>query len=135
MLGLIYKASTHGDHDCASYSFVWKNFAPLRVKFFGWLLIQNRIHCRAALVRKHILDDARCELCGLADETADLIFSECNFIHTFWVHIGWSPAGIAKVSELWNTQLPPRISKVVLNPLLLLLCWEIWKHRNEVVFR
>lgn len=97
-------------------------------KFFGcsWLLTQNRIHCRTALVRKHILDDARCELCGLADETADHIFSECPFIQTFWAHFGWSPAGIAKVSEFWNTQAPPRIAKPVLNPLLLLFCWEIW---------
>jgi hypothetical protein len=36
--GLIYKAATRGDHGCPSYTFVWKNFAPPRVKFFGWLL-------------------------------------------------------------------------------------------------
>lgn len=45
LAGLIYKASTRGDHRCASYAFVWCNFAPPRVKFFGWLLAQNRIHC------------------------------------------------------------------------------------------
>ena len=80
------------------------------VKFFAWLLTQNRIHCRAALVHKHILDDARCELCGLSDETADHILSECSFAQSFWTHIGW-PSGVAKVSELWNTQPPPRITK------------------------
>ena len=110
------------------------NFAPPRVKFFGWLLTQNGIHCRMALVHKNILDDARCELCSLGDETADHIFSECSFVQSFWTHIGCPPSGIAKVSELWNTQPPPRIAKAVLNPLLL-FCWEIWKHRNEVVFR
>ena len=83
LAGLIYKASARGDHQCASYNFVWCNFAPPRVKFFGWLLTQNGIHCRMALVHNNILDDARCELC--------------------------SP--------------------------LLLFCWEIWKHTNEVVFR
>ena len=62
MSGLIYKASMRGDHDCASYSFVWKNFAPRRVKFFGWLLKKNRIHCREALARKNILDDATCDV-------------------------------------------------------------------------
>jgi hypothetical protein len=105
LAGLIYKASTRGDHQCASYTFVWCNFAPPRVKFFGWLLTQNRILCQTALVHKNILDDARRELC-------------------------WSASGVAKVSELWNTQPPPRIAKAVLNPLLLLLCWEIWKHRK-----
>ena len=67
VLGLIYKASTHGDHDCASYSFVW-------------LLTKNRIHCREALARKNILDDATCEVCKAAVESADHIFSECPFI-------------------------------------------------------
>ena len=106
--GLIYKASTRGDHDCASYSFVWKNFAPPRVKFFGWLLTQGRIHCRAALACTHILDDATYEICKSTEDTADHIFSECSFIQSFWTSISWHPGNIAMVNELWNTQPPPR---------------------------
>nr|AWA44903.1 hypothetical protein SS16G14_000010 [Saccharum spontaneum] len=30
-------------------------------------------------------------------------------------------------------EIPPCIAKKVLHPLL--LCWEIWKHKNDVVFR
>jgi hypothetical protein len=119
--GLVYKASTHGDHDCASYSFVWKNFAPPRVKFFGWLLTQNRIHCPEALACKNILDDATCEICKASEESADHILSACPFIQTFWTSIGWFPGNIAKVKEMWNTQPPPHIAKKVLHPLLLLL--------------
>jgi hypothetical protein len=133
--GLIYKAATRGDHGCPSYTFVWKNFAPPRVKFFGWLLTQVRIQCRAALACKHILEDATCEICKAAEETADHIFSAWTFAHSFWASIGWNPAGVAKVTEIWNTQTPPRIAKNVRHPLLLFLCWEVWKHRNDVVFR
>lgn len=85
-----------------------------------------------ALAHKNIIDDARYELCGLVDKTA---VSECSFAQSFWDSIGWAPGGVAKVAELWNTQPPPRVAKAVLNPLLLLICWELWKHRNEVVFR
>lgn len=33
--GLIYRASMRGDQTCASHAFVWGNFAPPRVKFYG----------------------------------------------------------------------------------------------------
>ncbi|XP_066324143.1 uncharacterized protein [Miscanthus floridulus] len=87
----IYRTSTRGDHVCPSYKFAWANFAPPRVKFFGWLLTQNIIQCRSSLVRNHIVDDACCEMCGLEDETADHIVSGCNFVRTFWNRIGWAP--------------------------------------------
>ena len=31
--------------------------------------------------------------------------------------------------------MPPWIDKDVAYPIIILCCWEIWKHRNEVVFR
>lgn len=83
------------------------NISPPRVKFFGWLLTQNRIHCRQALARKNILEDATCEICKATEESADHIFSECPFIQSFWTAIGWFPGNIAKVKELWNNPPPP----------------------------
>jgi hypothetical protein len=101
--GLIYKASTQGDRDCPSYAFVWKNFAPPRVKFFGWLMTKERIHYRVALKRKGIVQKAVCELCKQADETADHIFSQCSFVQSFWVVIGWHPSNIASVRTFWDS--------------------------------
>jgi len=135
MSGVIYWVSTKMEQPCPSYKFVWRNFAPPRVKIFAWLLTKNRINCRTALVTKNILQEATCEICGQADETADHIFSECNFVRSFWSRIGWNPGYIAPVSELWLTQTPPRVHADTAHPTILLCCWEIWKHRNEVVFR
>ena len=97
---MIYRASTQGELPCPSFKFVWKNFAPPRVKFFGWLLTKERIHCRTSLVHKHILQDARCEICKMYDENAHHIFSGCPFVRSFWERIGWRSEGIAKVAEL-----------------------------------
>lgn len=114
--GLVYKASVQGDHDFAGYSFVWKNFAPLRVKFFGWLLTKGRVHCRTSLVRKNIIDDASCALCHAADQTMDHIFYECSFVQSFWAAIGWLPPNVAKKKELWESCPPPHVAKKALPP-------------------
>ena len=45
------------------------------------------------------------------------------------------PEGIAKVAEHWKTQVPPHVHEKVAHRLILLYCWEIWRHRNDVVFR
>lgn len=41
--GMIYTASIRGEQKLPSFDFVWRNFAPPRVKFFAWLLVQDRI--------------------------------------------------------------------------------------------
>jgi hypothetical protein len=79
----IYKASTQGDQPCPAFKFVWHSIAPPRLKFFAWLLTHDRIHCRTNLVHKNILQQATCEICGEADESADRIFSGCNFVVAF----------------------------------------------------
>ena len=113
---VIYRASTRADQPCPSFKFVWRHFAPPRVKFFARLLTKNRINCRAALVIKNILQDATCEICHQGHETADHIFSGCSFTRGLWARIGWNPDDIAPVSELWLTQPPPRIHADIANP-------------------
>lgn len=92
---VISKSSTHDD--CTSIEFVWRNSALPWVKFFGWLLT-HRIHCRTSLVRKHILQDAHCEICCASDKAADHIFFGSYFVRTFWELIGWRPNGILNVT-------------------------------------
>jgi len=135
LTSFIYKASTQGDQPSPAFKFVWHSFAPPRVKLFAWLLTKNRINCKTCLVHKNLLQHATCEICGAADESADHIFSGCSFVTTFWHAIGWAPEGIAPVTQLWETLTPPRIHLDVAHPIIILCCWEIWKHRNEVVFR
>jgi hypothetical protein len=134
---LVSSAGHHprDEHPSPSFKFVWRNSAPPRVKFFGWLFTKERIHRRTSLVHKNILQEATCEIYGEEDASADHIFSGCSFVRAFWNAIGWDPEGIAPVTELWMTQAPTRVHEDIAHPIILLCCWEIWKHRNEVVFR
>lgn len=102
--------------------------SPPRVKFFAWLLTQQWIQCKTNLVRKRILDDAICDLCGVADEDSDHIVSQCAFIRSSRVKIGWQPDNIT-VGNYEARRSPPW------SYYLLLCCWEIWKHKHDVIFR
>lgn len=102
--GKIYKLAITTGNKCEYYQFVWKNHAPPKVKFFAWLLLQERIQCKTNLKRKNVLDSDTCDLCGLAPETPDHIISQCEFTRRFWLHLGWDPASIPPVSKLWEVQ-------------------------------
>lgn len=133
--GMIYKTSSRGDQLCPSFHFVWRNFAPPRVKIFAWTLTKQRIQCKTVLCRKNILQTATCDVCGNDDETADHIISQCPFVKAFWRRIGWDPNGIAPVAELWKMTAPYAVPVVAKNSPILLFCWQLWKHRHDVVFR
>jgi hypothetical protein len=132
---MIYRASVRGDQKSPSFNFVWRNHAPPRVRFFAWLLVQNRIQCKVNLAKKNIVDDATCELCKEHDEDADHIVSGCRFARQFWTRIGWAPEDIYPVDRLWETKTPPGTPEKVAPTWILLCCWELWKHRHDVVFR
>jgi hypothetical protein len=59
----------------------------------------------------------------------------CPTAVAFW-GLGVAPASVfsASVLELWNMPLPPLISQRHRAVFLMLCCWNLWKHRNAVVF-
>jgi hypothetical protein len=134
--GLIYHLSVQQGQQGPMHQFIWKNHAPPRVKFFGWLLVQERIQSRDNLSLKNIVDDSCCEICQATEETADHIVAHCPFAQEFWKHVGGGNLMcIAPVIELWNSTLPGSMPAPMESTFLLLCCWELWKHRNTVVFR
>jgi len=133
--GKIYKLAITTGNKCVYYQFVWKNHAPPKVKFFAWLLLQERIQCKTNLKRKNVLDSDTCDLCGLAPETPDHIISQCEFARRFWLHLGWDPASIPPVSKLWEVQGQAGAPARSLSTMFLLCCWHLWLYRHGVVFR
>ena len=117
-------------------SMIWEARAPSRVKFFCWLLVQRRVHTRDVLLRKHIVDaeDAGCPLCSAALETADHMLFSCPFAVAFWRHVQVVVDGatVCKLGVLAAAVAASVESEV---EFALPSCWQLWKHRNAVVFR
>lgn len=133
--GLIYKALvTEAAGPCPYASFVWHNCSPPKVQFFMWLLVQGRIKSRMLLHVKHVVTDTTCELCCSTEEDADHIIFGCHIARSFWDAIGGIPTQ-ATVRDLHSLSRPPTVPARHKNVFLHLCCWNLWKHRNEVVFQ
>jgi hypothetical protein len=119
---------------CEYYKFVWENCAPPKVKFFGWLLLQDRIQTKKYLLKKHCLDNDTCEVCGSGVESTAHLIAGCAFSAGFWRRLNIDISE-DEVASLWTIQPPTHLSAAHYNTFLLLCCWRLWKHRHDVVFR
>jgi hypothetical protein len=135
--GGFYKLRSFGGVEAPSYSFVWQNRAPSRVKFFAWLLSRCRVQSRAALLRKRILTaaEACCPVCLAPLETANHIFLHCPFTRRFWDKIGVQLPPEPDVRRLFELAAPVAVPPDNAATFMLLCLWNVWKHRNAVVFR
>jgi hypothetical protein len=133
--GLVYKLlmQVTGAPQCDFAGFVWRNRAPPRNQFFVWLLIQERVQCKTNLLRKNIVEDAGCELCTQAEENCGHLFFACPVAAGVWAALGVDTRG-CKVSRLWEVPLPAAIPSKHSSVYTLLVCWQIWKQRNDLAF-
>ncbi|TVU23656.1 hypothetical protein EJB05_26035, partial [Eragrostis curvula] len=132
----LYKLAMQNEGEpCNFFEFVWHNRAPPRIQFFAWLLVHGRIQCKTNLLTKHVVDNDVCDICHSSAETPDHIISQCPFAASFWERIGFSAHNMPQVAELWTVSLPAHILRQHSDTFLLLCCWQLWKHRHDVVFR
>jgi len=135
--GPVYRAAQHAQSmgDCAFYKFVWQNHAPPRVRFFAWLLVQEKIQCKTNLLLKNIIEDATCNLCMTEMESPDHLILHCPFAKRFWLQLGFCIPVNASVTQLWQLRKPAALPQAHYSTYLLLCAWQLWKHRHDVVFR
>ena len=123
------------DNMDARAAFVWESRAPPRVQFFGWLVNRSRLQCRANLARRKIVPDDRCEVCGESTETTAHILLQCEFAARFWEELGMDISSSDTDSVLLRISRPQAMPEKHFSTFILLCCWELWKRRNNVVFR
>lgn len=96
----LYKLLMHNDSPPAFPKFTWRNKTPPKAQFFVWLLSQDRIHCKANLLKKNIVDEDVCDICTQSTESAQHLIFDCPFAATFGNHIGLPPQAPRSVTAL-----------------------------------
>ena len=97
--------------------------------------IRGGIQSREHLMRRHVLADAVCEVCNCGEETAAHIMFHCAFASTCWEALQIElPANMTPML-LPQLQPPALLSHKHFDAFLLLCCWQLWKRRNNVIFR
>ncbi|WVZ69533.1 hypothetical protein U9M48_018306 [Paspalum notatum var. saurae] len=139
-----YEAFFVGSITFAPWRRVWKTWAPLRCKFFIWLVFKKRLWTADRLAKRGLPHPAACPLCDKSDETIQHLLISCVFAREVWTAI-LSKLGLAFIAPqpgctgftCWWRQSVKRVGKDMrkgLNSLIILVAWQIWKHRNSCVF-
>uniref|UniRef100_A0A0A8YCP8 Reverse transcriptase zinc-binding domain-containing protein n=1 Tax=Arundo donax TaxID=35708 RepID=A0A0A8YCP8_ARUDO len=121
----------------------WKTWALLRCKFFIWLAINNRCWTADRLAKRNLPHPAACPLCDQAESIQHILVS-CVFARQVWTIIlqrldllSIAPQATARRFSTWWSSAARGVPKEMrkgLNSLIILVVWELWKHRNDIVF-
>ena len=121
-----------------------KNLGFLRCKFFIWLVFHNRVWTADRLAKRNLPHPESWPLCDQEDETINHLLVGCVFARQVWslvlhqfglLHLAPQSA-VTRFSGWWkrSTAAIPKEARKGLNSLIILVAWEIWKHRNTYVF-
>jgi hypothetical protein len=115
---------------------IWKSKCILRIKFFAWLLINDRLNTRDMLRRRqcNVTNVYDCVLCPThAVEYWMHLFFYCNFSQRIWnyLQISW---GNGAIMESILFQARREFDKPFFFEFVILACWHIWKQINGAIF-
>lgn len=130
----IYESRFSTGTSSPNWKFIWECRAPLKINIFAWLLVRNRLSTKKNLMKKKIVQTVICEICNLADETADHLSFTCPFAISFWQTIRVQPI-ITETKFLFQLEAPAIIPTRHFQSFFLLCLWTLWNHRHDVVFR
>lgn len=127
---------------------IWTIWAPPRIKFFLWLMLQNRIWTADRLQQRHWPNEYFCQLCLRNLETTDHLFTECPYARELWDKVIQrinQPTLLSltrnenlSVSQWYRDLLPHGFDKSKASgtrSIAMLTIWTLWNERNRRVFR
>jgi hypothetical protein len=109
------------------------------------LVVHKRCWTTDRLAKRGLPHSEICPLCDQAEETISHLLVGCVFARQVWVSI-FQLLGIVQLapdlfvghfSGWWRKVIRavPKEACKGLNSLIILVAWEIWKHRNDCVFK
>ena len=110
-----------------------------------WLAILHRLWTSDRRVRHGQQDEiSHCHLCDQEEDTIEHILMQCVFARQVWhlcfmeteTNLSLMPTGQDPLQEWWNSarKRATKAQRKDFDAMVMLVCWCIWKQRNERVF-
>jgi hypothetical protein len=139
-----YKRLCEGNMRFSMATPIWKSFAPLKCKIFGWLAVQYRLWTSDRRHRHGLQDHHEsCFTCLQETDSVDHILVRCSYAKMVW----WGglqrarmtiqePQGDTTLEEWWSRsrKLVAKSNRRKFDTLVILMAWMLWKQRNARVF-
>ncbi|CAL1356848.1 unnamed protein product [Linum trigynum] len=121
---------------------IWKLHCPERVRFFIWLAAKEKLSTNWQQKVRHLTNDDKCPICSDAIETNIHCLRDCPAAKKIWErlvpgqkhqtfftseHTDWFYRNIKETEGEGGQGNWPS--------LFALVCWFIWKYRNDFIFR
>jgi hypothetical protein len=145
----IYIHSLEQDGSNDRWSYIWGNgnFSSQKVyihlcgsksacqtkhKVFFWLLLMDRLNTRGLLERKNMyLESYSCELCLLQTVgTLRHLFLKCGFANQCWGQIGVNVLAWLRPKRVVR-HIKRSLGVFFSMEIIIVMCWCIWKERND----
>lgn len=124
-------------HEQIHIAFKWLWACPCQPKHkvFFWLLLKNRLSTRNILKRRNMhLESYNCVLClQNTEETCQHLFLQCPFAVQCWQLINADPSPNDDFPEVVS-YIKDRLQSQFFMTAVILMCWAIWKSRNNMIF-
>ena len=123
---------------------VWSLKVEGKVKFFIWLMLQNRNWTADRLQARGWPHDDACCLCDQQLETAFHLALECPYAKEVWFLFAGDQPAVARTAlssssiEEWWSMLPVRQKEPTRRKMVTLsiyVVWNIWKERGRRIFQ
>lgn len=126
------------DEPSRLWGLAWKWRGPQRIRTFLWLALGGKLLTNAERSRRHMTDEATCEVCHCGVEDLDHVLRHCPAAQDFWKLI--IPRTLMQTfnslpyMEWITTNLRQNQTYPEWSTFFGIACWKLWTTRNNRIF-
>ncbi|MFS7972208.1 putative RNA-directed DNA polymerase [Helianthus anomalus] len=124
------------------FQFQWSKWVPSKCNIFMWRAFLDRLPTKVALMRRRIfVENIMCVWCHSKEESIEHLLTGCHISAAVWSGISrWCRVpeiyafGVKDLVELHEYYGGSDTKKLLLHSSIIIVCWRLWRARNETVF-
>ena len=115
---------------------IWQMKTPQKIKHFAWKASWDILASKSSLAQRKIISDGTCDLCGQEQETVCHLLWTCDHAKEVWknskfalpfeILSHWSFLDVVANLQRCGQSRPGQLEQFIM------VCWGIWKNRNEL---